>query len=85
MSEYMVEAARHLPEGDSGGDVLMQLAEAYFAYAHDEPAIYHYLFERYDAMDEEHVCQFAKGKSRGPGRTWRWTSSSALPKNRVPS
>ena len=68
MSEYMVEAARHLPEGNSGGDVLMQLAEAYFAYAQDEPAIYHYLFERYDAMDEEHVCQFAKGEKSGtPG------------------
>ena len=38
MSEYMVEAARHLPEDNSGGDVLMQLAEAYFAYAQDEPA-----------------------------------------------
>ena len=62
MSEYMVEAARHLPEGNSGGDVLMQLAEAYFAYAQDEPDIYHYLFERYDAMDEERVCQFAKGE-----------------------
>ena len=68
MSEYMVEAARHLPEGNSGGDVLMQLAEAYFAYAQDEPAIYHYLFEHYDALDEEHVCQFAKGeKSGSPG------------------
>ena len=68
MSEYMVEAARHLPEGNSGGDVLMQLAEAYFAYAQDEPDIYHYLFERYDAMDEERVCQFAKGEKSGtPG------------------
>ena len=68
MSEYMVEAACHLPEGNSGGDVLMQLAEAYFAYAQDEPGIYHYLFERYDAMDEEHVCQFAKGEKSGtPG------------------
>ena len=68
MSEYMVEAARHLPEGNSGGDILMQLAEAYFAYAQDEPGIYHYLFERYDAMAEEHVCQFAKGEKSGtPG------------------
>ena len=68
MSEYMVEAARHLPEDNSGGDVLMQLAESYFAYAQDEPAIYHYLFEQYDALDEEHVCQFAKGEKSGtPG------------------